>query len=77
MKYAVVKTTDGNFNIASEWNDNLKGAREAWHAECKNLRNDTSCLVYTCKVVDENWSEVGKYSEHVDRTPVPEPNIGA
>ena len=72
MKYAVVQNTDGNFNIVSEWGENLDGAINAWHDQSKLLRNDKPTLKYTCKVVNEKFETVGTWDDTVDRTPAPE-----
>lgn len=67
---------DGAMTIQSEWvNNNLKGAREAWHAQCRALSNDDDTYKYKCCVMDSQLNVVDDLVEFLDKgtTPQPEP----
>ena len=65
MKYAVVKVSNGNFSVVSEWADNRQGAIMAWHGEFRALWNSPDVFSAVVKVVDENLDTVENYVEHI------------
>ena len=75
MKYAVIKVTDGNYNIHAEGFTDKDKAFGNFHALCSALWNDTETLSAECAVVDENLDVVEGHKEHIyhEPTPAPEP----
>lgn len=65
MKYAVVKTINGNYFIHGEYGTNLEGAKVAFHALCQTLWNAQDVEKAVVKIVDENLDCVERYMEHV------------
>lgn len=66
MKYAVVVVTDSNFNIHSE-HGNLDSAIAEFHGYCKALWNDKDTKTATVKIMDEDLSIVGNYTDGFNR----------
>lgn len=65
MKYAVVSCINGNYKIESEHGENLTGAKMAWHEKCRSLENEPTVITATVAVVDENYSSIGGFYEHI------------
>lgn len=65
MKYAVVKVVNGNFAIASEHNENLKGAKVAFHQLCAALENADDVVTAEVKIMDENLDNTEGYKEFI------------
>ena len=64
MKYAVIKNTDGNFNIVSEW-DNADSAIKGWHSQCVALMNDSSFTEGFCAVIDSQLNIMSQYYQRI------------
>lgn len=73
MNYAVIKCTNGNFKIESEWaNDNKKGARVDWRNKCNSLDNDSNFHgTAVIEVVDANMNVVDDMRYFIN-VPAPE-----
>ena len=65
MKYALVKTVNGNFSIVSEHGENLQGAKVAFHGEAKTLWNSEDVITAEIKIVDEQLDCVEGYAEFI------------
>lgn len=64
MKYAVLKCTNGNFAIDSEW-DNLDSAKVSYHNLCSSLWNAGDVQTACVGIVDENLDFVPGYREFI------------
>ena len=73
MKYAIIKVTNGNFNIHAEgFEDNLNGAKVSYHDLCKLLWNDAETQTACIMITDENLDVVQGYKEFISKVQ-PEP----
>ena len=68
MKLFVEQIANGNKTIASEWNDNEKGAKVAFHNLCRTLWNDAPTEKALVQISDENLNTWGGYREYIDKT---------
>ena len=59
MKYAIVKVTDGNYNIDSEGYTNINNAIVQFHQLCAALWNDPGTTTACVMIVDTNLDVVG------------------
>lgn len=77
MKYAIVKVTDGNYNIDSEGYTNINNAIVQFHNLCAALWNDPSTTEACVMIVDTNLDVVGGasggYKEFISKAQ-PEPS---
>lgn len=74
MKYAVIKVTDGNFNIHGEgWADAPEKAKVSYHGLCQSLWNDPNVLNAYAAVIDEQLDVVDGCKEFIHHEPQPEP----
>ena len=68
MKYAIVKVTDGNFNIHAEgFLDNPNGAKVSYHGLCETLWNDPDTQKACVMITDENLDVVQGYKEFISK----------
>jgi len=67
MKYAIVKVTDGNFNIHAEGFTNPSAAKVSYHDLCKLLWNDPSTTTACVMIVDENLDVLPGYKEFISK----------
>jgi len=74
MNYAIARTVNGIFSIASEHGDNLQSALVAFHSQCQALWNEESVLTATVKIVDENLETVMGKVESIGHIPAVEIN---
>lgn len=58
MKYAVVKVTDGNYNIHSEGHTSVDNARVSFYSLCQALLNDKDTQRACVMITDENLDVV-------------------
>lgn len=65
MKYAIVKVTDGNYNIHAEGITDLASAKTQFHALCSALWNDKSTKTACVKIVDENLDCVEDCKDYI------------
>lgn len=72
MKYAVLKASNGNFFIDSEWSD-LTKAKVQFHTVCRTMWNATDVLTAKVEIVDEQLNVVEDYREYIHHDPEPEP----
>lgn len=68
MKYAIIKTVNGTFAVASEHGDNLQSAKVAFHNECRNLWNAADVITAEVMIVDEQLDCVEGYKEFIAHT---------
>ena len=55
-KLFVVKVVNGNASIASEWEDDPKGAKVSFHNQCAALWNAEDVITGEVRILDENLS---------------------
>ena len=68
MKYAIVKVTNGNFNIHAEgFADNPNGAKVSYHGLCQTLWNDPDTTKACVMIVDENLDVLPGYKEFISK----------
>lgn len=73
MKYAVIKVTDGNYNIHSEGHLTPEAAKVEYHGLCRALWNEPSVLTAYAAVIDEQLDVVDGCKEFIHHEPQPEP----
>jgi hypothetical protein len=64
MKYAVIRCTDGNYDIHSE-HPNIEAAKIAFHSYCAALWNDKNTKRAMVKIVDENLDNAEGYRDFI------------
>ena len=64
MKYAVIRCTDGNYDVHSE-HPNIEAAKIAFHSYCASLWNDKNTKMATVKIVDENLDNAEGYRDFI------------
>lgn len=65
MKYAIIKVTDGNYNIHAEGFTDLNAAKISYHGLCQALWNDAGTAKAMVMIVDENLDCVERYKEYI------------
>lgn len=76
--YAILKVSNGNFFIESEWSD-LDKAKVQFHTVCRTMWNAPDVITAEIMIADEQLNCVEGYREfiHHDPQPEPEPDNGA
>lgn len=64
MKYAIIKCTNGNFNIHSE-GANLDGMKVNFHGLAQTLWNAPDVITAKIEIVDEQLNVVEDYREFI------------
>ena len=72
MKLFVVQVVNGNMTIKSEWTENEKGAKVAFHQLCAALWNADDVYDGEVKILDDQMNTFAGYAEHITH-PQPEP----
>ena len=73
MKYAVLKVSNGNFFIESEWSD-LTKTKIQFHTVCRTMWNAPDVLTAEVMIADEQLNCVEGYREFIHHeAPEPEP----
>ena len=73
MKYYVIKSSNGNVSIVSEWSD-LNKARVAYHDACKVLWNADDVITGYVAIIDSQLDTVTKeFISHPVAEPEPTP----
>ena len=67
MKYAVIKVTDGNFNIHAEGFTDPNAAKISYHGLCQILWNDQNTQKACVGIVDENLDFLPGYKEFISK----------
>ena len=65
MKYAIIKVTDGNYNIHAEGFTDLKAAKVSYHGLCQALWNAADVTTAMVMIVDENLDCVERCKEYI------------
>ena len=72
MKYAIVKVTDGNYNIHAEGFTDVNAAKANYYGLCQSLCNDKDTTKACVMIVDENLDTVEDYKETINKAVVNE-----
>lgn len=64
MKYAIVKSVNGNFSIHTE-GDDLNGMKVSFHGLCQTLWNAPDVITAKVMIVDEQLNCVEEYAEFI------------
>lgn len=72
MKYAIVKSINGNYFIDSEGFTDVDKAKVKFHGVCQTLWNASDVVTASVAIVDENLDVVQGYKEFISH--VVEPN---
>ena len=70
MKYAIIKTINGNYFIHAEGITNLDSAKTQFHGLCQTLWNAQDVLSATVMIVNEQLNCVDGYREFIHHEPV-------
>ena len=70
MKYSIIKVVNGNFSVDSEWDENLTGAKTAFHGLCQTLWNAPDVITAYVMIADEQLDAVEGYKEFIHHEPV-------
>lgn len=65
MNYAILKISNGNFFIDSEWGNDLQGAIVKFHDACKTLWNAPDVVTATVEIIDQQGDVVQGYKEFI------------
>ena len=71
-KFAVVSIVNGIFKIDSEWENNLDGARVAFHQRCAALWNAQDVVSAVVRLVNSDFLTYTNYEEHIGHEVQPE-----
>ena len=67
MKYAIIKVTEGNYNIHAEGFTDISKAKVSYHGLCQALWNDASTTKACVMIIDENLDVVEGYKEFISK----------
>lgn len=67
MKYDVVQKVNGNMVIISTWDNNLIGAKKAFHDRCALLYNDAETTSGVVAILDDNLDVVDGKKEFINK----------
>lgn len=65
MKYDVIQKVSGNTVVVSTWEDNLNGAKQAFHERCKLLYADKDVTSGVVAILDDNLDVVDGKKEFI------------
>ena len=65
MKYAIIKTVNGNYFVHAEGYTDLTNAKTAYHGLCQSLWNAADVQTACVMIVDENLDTVPGYKEFI------------
>ena len=65
MKYAIVKTINGNYYIEAEGFTDVNAAKVSFHGLCQALWNAPDVLTACVAIVDQNLDVVQGYREYI------------
>lgn len=71
MKYAIIKTINGNFFVHAEGITDLSAAKVQFHGLCQTLWNATDVLTAEVAIVNEQLNIVDGYKEFIHHDPQP------
>ena len=72
MKYAIIKTINGNFFVHAEGITDLNNAKVTFHGLCQTLWNAPDVITAEVAIVDEQLDVVEGYKEFIHHDAVEE-----
>ena len=73
MRYAVLKSINGNFFVHAEGFTDIEKAKVNYHSLCQTLWNAPDVITAEVMIVDEQLNCVEGYREFIHHDPQPEP----
>lgn len=73
MKYAIIKSTGGNFAVHAEGYTDIPSAKVAFHQLCAALWNDPNTKKATVKIMDEQLDCAENCREFINKEQTNEP----
>ena len=80
MKYAIIKVSNGNYEVYSEGITDITNAKVQFHGVCQSLWNAKDVVTASVAIVNEQLNIVDGYKEFIrheqprpEPTPEPEP----
>ena len=70
MKYAIIKSINGNYFIHAEGITDLANAKTQFHGLCQTLWDAKDVLTATVAIVNEQLNIVDGYKEYIHHAPV-------
>ena len=67
MKYDVVQKVNENITVVSSWTDDLVGAKQAFHNQCRLLYADKDTTSGVVKILDDNLNVVDGKEEYIKK----------
>ena len=71
MKYAILKSVNGNFTVDSEWSD-INSAIVGYHGICRTLWNEPTVIKATVEIANEDFDVYPGYREFITHEQVNE-----
>lgn len=65
MKYAIIKTINGNYSIHAEGFTDMSAAKVSYHGLCASIWNASDVITACVMIVDENLDTLPGYKEFV------------
>ena len=65
MKFAIIKSINGNYFIHAEGITDVDNAKVQFHGLCQTLWNASDVKTATVAIVNENFAIVENYIEHI------------
>lgn len=65
MKFAIIKSINGNYFIHSEGITDVDNAKVQFHGLCQTLWNASDVKTATVAIVNEDFAIVDNYIEHI------------
>ena len=75
MKYAIIKTINGNYSIHAEGITALENAKTQFHGLCQTLWNAPDVLTAHVAIIDEQLDVVEGYKEYIHHESQSEPVV--
>ena len=67
MKFAIIKSINGNYFIHAEGITDVDNAKVQFHGLCQTLWNASDVKTATVAIVNEDFAIVENYIEHIKR----------
>ena len=68
MKYAIIKSVNGNYSIHAEGVTDINNAKVQFHGLCQTLWNASDVITACVMITDENLDAVDGYKEFISHS---------